>query len=128
MYFWGGGQELANWRCEDMGHPNSSRVGIITAMVFIGGFVGSLPAPWMSDRLGRRWSMFIGAAFTLAGTIVSTAARGSKTFIGGRFLLGIGISLTNISGPNLVIELAHPRNRGVISASVYLPFPPSLTM
>jgi MFS family permease len=39
-------------------------------------------------------------------------------FIGGRFLIGLGISFTCVAGPSLLFELAHPDMRGTITSSV----------
>lgn len=103
-----------------MNNPDDSRVGIITAIVFVGGFVGASVASPIADYFGRRIGMFVGASFTLIGTTIQTAANNSAMFIGGRFLIGLGISFTCVSGPSLLFELAHPDMRGTITATVSL--------
>jgi MFS family permease len=62
--------------------------------------------------------MFVGASLTFVGTILQTAAQNSGVFIGGRFLVGFGISFTCVAGPSLLFELAHPAMRGTISSMV----------
>ncbi|KAL1847487.1 hypothetical protein Plec18170_008600 [Paecilomyces lecythidis] len=109
-------QSMKPW-VKDMNNPDDSRVGIITAIVFVGGFVGAFVASPIADYFGRRIGMFVGASFTLIGTIIQTAANNSATFIGGRFLIGLGISFTCVSGPSLLFELAHPDMRGTITAT-----------
>ncbi|KAJ6190325.1 hypothetical protein N7519_000346 [Penicillium mononematosum] len=107
-------QSMKPWT-KDMGNPNPSRIGLITSIVFVGGFVGALVASLTADHFGRRVGMFVGASLTFVGTILQTAAQNSDMFIGGRFLIGFGISFTCVAGPSLLSELAHPAMRGIIS-------------
>jgi MFS family permease len=100
-----------------MGDPNASRLGLITSVVFIGGFVGAFLASPTSDYLGRRYGMLLGSALSLVGTILQTAAQSSDMFIGGRFLVGLGISFTCVAGPPLLYELSHPSMRATITSS-----------
>lgn len=101
-----------------MGNPDSSKLGLITAIVFVGGFVGALVASPTADYFGRRVGMFVGSSLTFVGTIIQTAAQDAGMFIGGRFLIGFGISFTCVAGPSLLFELAHPAMRGTISSLV----------
>lgn len=105
----------------DMGYPDSSRVGLITSIVFVGGFVGALVASPTADYFGRRVGMFVGSTLTFVGTIIQTAAQNVGMFIGGRFLIGFGISFTCVAGPSLLFELAYPAMRGTISSLVREP-------
>ncbi|CDM32380.1 hypothetical protein DTO006G1_2326 [Penicillium roqueforti] len=108
-------QSMKPW-VKDMGNPDSSRIGLITTIVFVGGFVGALIASPTADYLGRRVAMFVGASLTFSGTVIQTAAQSAGMFIGGRFLIGVGISFTCVAGPSLLFELAHPATRGTISS------------
>jgi MFS family permease len=97
-----------------MNYPDASREGLITTVIFIGGFLGSIPASPVADRFGRKWGMYIGSFFSLLGTVIQTTAFGLTQFMVGRCLLGVGISFTCVAGPSLVAELAHPRQRGTV--------------
>lgn len=101
-----------------MGYPSSSKVGLITAILFVGGVIGAIAAPPITDRFGRRMGLLGGCLLTLIGTLAQTCAQGSGAFIAGRLIIGIGISFTLCAGPSLLNELAHPRMRGKIAASV----------
>ena len=98
----------------DMSYPDASHIGLITTIIFVGGFMGSFPASPVADRYGRKAGMYIGSCFTLIGTIIQTSAFGYAQFMVGRCLLGVGISFTCIAGPSMVAELAHPRQRGTV--------------
>lgn len=101
-----------------MGYPDASRIGLITAIVFVGGFVGAFIASPTADYLGRRVGMLVGASLTFTGAVIQTAAQNSNMFIGGRFLIGLGINFTCVAGPSLLFELARPSMRGTISSLV----------
>jgi MFS family permease len=107
-----------------MGHPTSSKLGLITACVFIGGFVGAFVAVPVADRFGRRAAILLGSSLTLTGAVIQTAAQNSGMFIGGRLIIGFGISFTCCAGPSLVNELAYPRMRGAIASIVNSPLIP----
>ncbi|KAL2839417.1 general substrate transporter [Aspergillus pseudoustus] len=108
-------QSMRPW-VKDMGHPDPSRVGLITSVMFVGGFAGALVAPLMADYFGRRMGMLTGSIFTFLGAVVQTAAQNSDMFIGGRFLIGLGLSFTCVAGPSLLFELARPSMRGTIAS------------
>ncbi|KAJ5533020.1 hypothetical protein N7494_009572 [Penicillium frequentans] len=108
-------QSMDPW-VKDMGYPDASRIGLITAIVFVGGFVGAFIASPTADYLGRRVGMLVGASLTFTGAVIQTAAQNSNMFIGGRFLIGLGISFTCVAGPSLLFELARPSMRGTISS------------
>jgi len=97
-----------------MGHPGTHRLALITTVVFIGGFTGALPGGFISDRFGRRMTIFCGTILSMMGCILQSAAPNSSVFMGGRFLIGMGVSFTCGSAPPLVAELCHPKQRGTI--------------
>ncbi|KAF2457638.1 general substrate transporter [Lineolata rhizophorae] len=93
--------------------------GIVTSMYQIGSVVALPFVGPCIDTLGRRAGMFCGAAFIIAGTIVQGACiqTGSRDqFMGGRFLLGFGVSIASSAGPMYVVEVSHPAYRGVTTA------------
>lgn len=64
------------------------------------------------DHLGRRGGMALGALFIVVGTIVQGVTvhvhnyhHATNQFMGGRFLLGFGVSLVASAGPMVWQEL-----------------------
>lgn len=102
-----------------MNNPSSSMLGLITASLYIGGFVGSLFAAGPCDRFGRRTVLQTGQFLELVGSILQAAAPGRGVFIAGRVVVGIGMSFSTVAGPNLLAELCHPRLRGKIAPTVW---------
>ncbi|EKD13926.1 uncharacterized protein L3040_005463 [Drepanopeziza brunnea f. sp. 'multigermtubi'] len=93
--------------------------GIVTAMYQIGGVV-SLPfiGP-SSDTYGRRFGMWIGCLLIIVGTLIQGTAgpdHGVNQFMGGRFVLGFGVSVASAAGPMYVVEVSHPAYRGIVTA------------
>jgi hypothetical protein len=101
-----------------MGNPSDEILGLITAVVFIGGIVGALFASWPADTFGRRVTLFGGSLLSIVGSVLQSAAPGRSVFIAGRLILGIGISFTTSAGPSLLNEVAHPRLRGPMASMV----------
>lgn len=81
--------------------------------------IGSVAAVFFTgptnDYLGRRAGMFIGSAIVVIGTCIQAPATGHGMFLGGRFVLGFGVSYCCVSAPCYVSEMAHPRWRGTLT-------------
>lgn len=109
---------LANPTFKTYFHGSNAGIwaGVVSAMYQIGGVV-ALPFVGPSiDSLGRKWGMFIGSSLIVLGTIVSGTSHAVGQFMGGRFLLGFGVSICSSAGPIYVVEMSHPAFRGVATA------------
>jgi len=60
--------------------------------------------------------MLIGAICIVVGTAIQGTSHGVGQFMGGRFLLGFGVSIAASAGPMYVIEINHPAYRGSVGA------------
>jgi MFS family permease len=101
------------------GTNNGTWAGIVSAMYQVGG-VAALPfvGPGV-DTWGRRAGMFIGSFIIVMGTIITATTINNASvhqFMGGRFLLGFGVSFVSSAGPIYVVETAHPSFRGIATA------------
>ncbi|KAJ4117594.1 hypothetical protein NW768_010960 [Fusarium equiseti] len=92
-----------------------SSTGIIFAMYNIGSIAAVFFTAPVNDWFGRRWGMFTGAAVVIIGTCVQATSMGRGQFLGGRFILGFGVSFCCVSAPCYVSEMAHPTWRGTIT-------------
>lgn len=59
--------------------------------------------------------MFTGAIIIIIGTCIQAPSVNRGMFLGGRFLLGFGVSFCCVSAPCYVSEMAHPAWRGTIT-------------
>lgn len=90
--------------------------GIVSAMYQIGGVVALPFVGPVLDGFGRRMGMLSGSVLIVVGTIIQGLSHSSGQFMGGRFLLGFGVSLAASAGPMYVIEMNHPVYRGRVGA------------
>ena len=82
-----------------------------------GGIAGSPFSAWIADRFGRRASMAIGAVIIIIGAILAAAAHNFGALVGGRFILGMGISVMTVAAPAYAIEIAPPQWRGRVTGA-----------
>lgn len=108
------------WFKEEYGAESTGIwAGIISSMYQIGGVVALPFVGPAIDTWGRRVGMFIGALTIILGTIVQGVSKGENAtgqFMGGRFLLGFGVSIAAAAGPMYVVEINHPAFRGTVGA------------
>jgi sugar porter (SP) family MFS transporter len=90
--------------------------GIVSSMYQIGGVVALPFVGPAIDTWGRRYGMFIGAMTIVLGTIIQGVSHSRGQFMGGRFLLGFGVSIAAAAGPMYVVEINHPAYRGRVGA------------
>ncbi|EMC96871.1 hypothetical protein BAUCODRAFT_34267 [Baudoinia panamericana UAMH 10762] len=105
-------------------HPTGSTLGFFGASTGIGGVVGLVLLSWVGDKFGRRAPTVIGALLIVIGALIQTWASDLGMFIGGKILLGCGVSTVQLGAPVLVAELSHPKERATVgtfyNTSIYL--------
>lgn len=101
---------------KDLNIPlKGGKLGIVTAIYTVGNIAGSFFAGPLSDRWGRKWGMFIGSWIIIVGVIIMTTASGAGSYMGGRFLGGLGVAVVRSSAPAFVTELSPPQWRGPVT-------------
>ena len=88
--------------------------GIVSSMYQIGGVVALPFVGPCVDGYGRRIGMLIGATIVIVGTCIQATSDSRGPFMGGRLLLGFGVSIAASAGPMYVVELNHPAFRGLL--------------
>lgn len=110
-------QGVSAWK-EQFNHPKGSILGITSAAYPLGAICSTPFSAWVADRFGRRWSVLIGSVIMIFGVIIQTASNTLGIFIGGRVIIGFGVTMALTAAPVLISELTHPRHR-VIFGSIY---------
>lgn len=77
----------------------------------IGNMIGSLFTGPICDSFGRRAGMATGSVLIMIGAAVQTAAKNDSYLLGGRFVLGFGVSIGTSAAPTYALELAPPQWR-----------------
>lgn len=109
-------QENAAWR--KYFHTQNSGIsdGVIASMYQIGGVIALPFVGPAIDTWGRKVGMFIGGILVVIGTIAQGLGNSVQSFMGGRFVLGFGVSIASAAGPMYVVEVSHPAYRGIMTA------------
>jgi len=94
--------------------PNisSDTQGGITAAMPGGSFVGALCSGFISDNLGRKYSIQIGAIIWCIGSIISCASQDIGMLIVGRFINGLAVGICSAQVPVYISEISKPELRG----------------
>ena len=89
------------------------QVGLLLPAVYLGGVLMSLPAGWLTDRVGVRLTLGGGLVIIGALLLVATLARALPPLLGTLVLAGFGFSVLNPSTGKAVVQWFPPRGRGL---------------
>lgn len=95
---------------------DNNKLGVLVNMFNIGSIVSFFITPYIADHYGRKIAIVIGCLFMILGGCLTAFCNGYGMYIGGRFLLGFGNSLAQMSSPLLLTEICHPQHRGPVTA------------
>lgn len=110
-------QGVEAWN-EQFGTPKGALLGFTSAAYPLGAILSTPFSAIISDRFGRKWSILLGSFIMIIGVIIQCVSKSIGLFIGGRVVVGFGITLALAAAPILISELAHPRHR-VLFGSLY---------
>lgn len=79
-------QSLKQWQ-KDFNYPNDSLLGLLNAIQNIGSLAAYPFAPYLTDGIGRRLTILLGATIMCAATALQTASQSVNMFIGARCVL-----------------------------------------
>jgi MFS family permease len=89
--------------------------GIAVASYNVGGcFVGAIMCIWIGDRLGRRTTIFVGAAIMTVGAALQCSAFGLDHSIVGRVVTGVGNGINTSTVPSWQSETFKAHRRGMM--------------
>ncbi|KAH8809249.1 general substrate transporter [Xylogone sp. PMI_703] len=94
----------------------SNLLGLLTNMFTIGSIISMFIVPTLTDRWGRKPCIFGGCCFMIVGGFINTFSTSYGMFCAGRFILGFGNSLTQLTSPMLLTEIVHPQHRAPMTA------------
>ncbi|KAF5025770.1 hypothetical protein F66182_2103 [Fusarium sp. NRRL 66182] len=108
-------QQMDRWKDYFPEHENESKLGILINMYNIGSIVSFFITPYLADNWGRKPTIMLGCVIMICGALVSAFCNGYGMYMGGRFVLGFGNSLAQMSSPMLLTEICHPQHRGPLT-------------
>lgn len=92
--------------------PTATTQGGISASMPGGSFVGALVSGYLTDLLGRRRAIQVGAVIWCIGSIIVCSSFSIGQLVAGRFINGISVGICSAQVPVYVSELAQPSKRG----------------
>ncbi|KAM0327002.1 hypothetical protein ACHAQA_006123 [Verticillium albo-atrum] len=96
--------------------PRGAILGPLSAIIGLGCIVATPFISFVGDRWGRRFGIFFGAVIMLIGGVIQGASINIAMFVISRFIIGFGLVFANTYAPMLIGELAHPKDRQVITS------------
>ncbi|OUZ99430.1 Sugar/inositol transporter [Macleaya cordata] len=96
---------------------NSETLTFFTSSLYIAALVASFFALPVTQKFGRKISMFFGGIVFLSGALINGLAMNKAMLYIGRILLGIGVGFANQSVPLYISEMAPYNWRGALNIS-----------
>lgn len=93
-----------------VGHPNATIQGLVVAIFELGAWFTAYPTSWFMDKVGRRWTITIGASIFIVGGVLQTAHQTLVQIIIGRLIAGFGIGFLSTVLPVYTAELSRAHN------------------
>ncbi|QCR35084.1 sugar porter family MFS transporter [Nissabacter sp. SGAir0207] len=90
---------------------NHQQEWVVSSMMF-GAAVGAVGSGWLNFRIGRKYSLMIGAVLFVIGSLASALAPNVDVLIIARVLLGLAVGIASYTAPIYLSEIAPERIRG----------------
>ena len=84
----------------------------VVSSMMLGAAVGAIGSGWLSFKLGRKYSLIIGAALFVAGSLCSAFAPNVEVLYLARVLLGLAVGVASYTAPLYLSEIAPEKIRG----------------
>lgn len=84
----------------------------VVSSMMLGAAIGALFNGWLSFRLGRKYSLMVGAVLFVAGSIGSAFATNVEVLLLSRVLLGVAVGIASYTAPLYLSEMASENVRG----------------
>jgi ACS family hexuronate transporter-like MFS transporter len=90
-----------------------AQIGLLVPAIYLGGVLMSMPAGWITDRLGIRATLAAGLLLEAAMIALASEASHFTTLLACLFGAGVGFSVVNPTTGKAIIERFPMRERGV---------------
>jgi sugar porter (SP) family MFS transporter len=104
------------WFADLAGLSNAKLLGLVVAAQPIGCIAAFFPAPWLSDKYGRRAGIVFGNICLASAFIAQILCKSFGQFLAARCLGGFGTIFNVVASSALLTELSHPRQRAISGA------------
>jgi MFS family permease len=108
-------QALPAWK-NDFDNPQGQVLGFVNAAQSIGSVIALPICGVLSDKIGRRYTLLVGALIIVIASVIQAASVNLAMFIVSRVIVGIGAITIIQPSPLLIAELCYPTHRGIYTA------------
>lgn len=84
----------------------------VVSSMMLGAAIGALFNGWLSFRLGRKYSLMVGAVLFVAGSVGSAFATSVEMLLVARIVLGVAVGIASYTAPLYLSEMASENVRG----------------
>lgn len=84
----------------------------VVSSMMLGAALGALFNGWLSHRLGRKYSLLVGAILFIAGSLGSAFASSLEFLLFARVILGVAVGIASYTAPIYLSEMASENVRG----------------
>lgn len=92
----------------------------IVSSMMVGAAIGALGAGALSFWLGRKYSLLLGAALFIVGSLLCASAPSPEFLIGARLVLGVAVGIATFTAPLYLSEIAPGQVRGAMVSAYQL--------
>ena len=78
----------------------------VVSSMMLGAAIGALFNGWLSFRLGRKYSLMVGAILFVAGSFGSAFATSVEMLLVARVILGVAVGIASYTAPLYLSEMA----------------------
>lgn len=108
-------QSIQNWK-DTFGDPAGTLLGFVNAAQNFGCVIALPFCGWLTDYIGRKWTLGIGLCGIVIATIIQATGDTLAQLIALRFILGGFGMLAVQPAPLLIAELSYPTFRGKMTS------------
>lgn len=112
----GGMLVMSNFRRTLPLFENPTQRGLVSAILNLGAWFGTMQHGWAAERLGRRKSITLACFSLLLGSALQTGATSPAFFFVGRFFTGVGSGAMSVGGPLYNTEISPSSIRGSVGS------------
>lgn len=91
-----------------------AQIGFAMNSAVVGCVVGPIFAGWLSDAMGRKYSLIMAAILFGISALGSALFENIAEFYAYRFVGGVGIGIASVVSPMYIAEISPSRNRGAL--------------
>lgn len=95
--------------------PSDTVTGGIVSAFQGGAIAGTMFNMLFANKLGRRWTIFIGSLVSIFGSALQAGAVNMAMLIVGRFIGGVAVGQLTSTIPMYAGELSEAKHRGILS-------------